>query len=163
MAEANSANPTPSTSPAESGAASAEGRKLSAVPGQKTPERPEARPAPARPARKGVSRVVFALVVVLLLMSLVGLYVQTQRVAAQDEQIANLAGQVEGLEFQLSAANTQIATYGMQRTLVRSSVADLLTQVTSLAELVEADPLAPAAPASPEAVPESPEPAPEGP
>lgn len=162
MAEANSANPTPQASPAaqaspaEPGpaAASAEGRRLSAIPGQKGPERPSA-PA-ARPARKGVSRGVFALVVVLLVLSVVGLFVQTQRVAAQGEQIATLAGQVEGLQFQLSAANTQIATYDMQRSLVRSSVADLMTQVSSLAELVNSDPLGPAPPESTEATPEGP-------
>jgi uncharacterized protein HemX len=97
-------------------------------------------PGATEPTSKGISRTLFGLVVVLLLLALGGLYAQTQRATAQAEQITLLNNQVEGLEVQLSAANTQLATYDMRLTLVQSSVRDMYEKMGSLLELVSISP-----------------------
>lgn len=148
---ANSANPTPNAGPAEpapaGNAPGRDARKLAAVPEQKGSGRPPGRAD--EPRRRGVSRGVFALVAALLVLSLLGLYAQSRQVAARDAQITRLADQVDGLQAQLAAANTQIATYDMQRALVKTSVADLMEKITALSDLVSSDPLAPTLPPAP--------------
>jgi hypothetical protein len=132
MAEAKPADPSREASP-----------KLVAV-----PERPEARrtppaspPLPRRePERRGISWSVFAAVVALLLLILL---IQTERVHSQAEQIGALNGQVEGLQSELTAARTQLATYDMQFALVRTSVATIYEQRTELRALVDNSPSAP--------------------
>ncbi len=106
-----------------------------------TPESAEAAPEPSEPERTGVSKVLFGVVVVLLLLALGGLYAQTQHARGQAEQIAALNDQVEGLQVQLSAANTQIATYDMQIALVQDSVRDMYEKMGSLLELVSIGPV----------------------
>jgi hypothetical protein len=137
MAEAN---------PADSVRSSGASPKLVAV-----SEEPTKRPRPGlqQPQRSGVPRRAFRLVVALLALAFVGLLAQTWHVQNQAEQIGLLIGQVEGLEVQLSAANTQIATYDMQRSLVQSSVSRIFEQLVELQELVQLDPIATAPPSPP--------------
>ena len=89
-----------------------------------------------------VSRGLFWLVAVLLLLSVGGLVLQSRQVAERNAQIKALSGQVEGLQVDLSAANTRIATYQMQLGRVRESVGDLLERTALLHEMVQADPMA---------------------
>jgi hypothetical protein len=135
MAEAKPVDPT---RPAESSP------KLVALPEDRTTAAAASRPQPGRhdPERHGVSWSAFGLAVALLLLAIIGLVVQTQRVSDQAEQIGLLNGQVEGLQLQLSAANTQLATYDMQLTLVRTTVAAMYEQMTNLNELVSTNPFA---------------------
>ncbi len=118
-----------------------------------------ARSQPGRtaPERDGVSWGAFAIAVALLVFATAALIVQTQRVANQAEQIGALSGQVEGLGVQLSAANTQLATYDRQLGLIRANVSSLVEEVATLAELVQANPFAPAPAAPPSAISETPD------
>ena len=91
---------------------------------------------------RGVSRGLFWLIAGLLLLTVVGLAFQGRQVAERNAQIAALSGQVEGLQVELSAANTRISTYEMQLGRVRESVGDLLERTALLHELVQTDPMA---------------------
>jgi hypothetical protein len=108
---------------------------------------PASRP---EPTGKGMSRTAFGILAVMLALALVGLYAQTRRANAQAEQIADLGGQVEGLQEQLSVAHTRLATYDMQFSMVQANVADLFQQIASLNELVNTDPFTAAAPSESE-------------
>jgi hypothetical protein len=103
----------------------------------------------------GVSQRAFAIVLALLVFASAALIVQTQRVSNKAARIAALEGQVEGLSVQLSAANTQIATYDMQMLLIRSTVASITDQMANLSDLVGTAPV-PLEPAMPPTPPESP-------
>ena len=121
--------------------------KLVSVAASESPETTTPPPAgapsePKRESRGGVFKWLFGVAVVLLILSLYGLSEQTRRVEA-------LAGQVEGLEVQLSAASVQLRNYDMQLELVRKSVGDVLQQLSILHELVNTDPMAPSVPADP--------------
>jgi tetrahydromethanopterin S-methyltransferase subunit B len=106
------------------------------------PSTPSSRlPAQHDPDRRGVSWGVFWISVALLVLAVAAVIVQTQRVQNQAEQIEALNGRVQGLEVQLSAANTQLATYDMQFDLVRTSVDSLFDQLTKLQALVNSNPL----------------------
>lgn len=147
MAEPKPVETTPQTNAPE------ESRKLVAVhENTTTPESASlSEPAPAErepsernPSerdRKGVPTLLFAIVAVLCLLAVIGLYAQTQRVTTQADQIAVLGNQIEGLEVQLSAANTQIATYDMQLSLVQDSVRDMYEKMGSLLDLVSMGPV----------------------
>jgi hypothetical protein len=100
------------------------------------------RPPHAESQRDGVSWSAFGIALALLLFAAVALIVQTHRVDA-------LSGKVDGLEAELAAAHGQLATYHAQLGLIRSSVAAVVDQVTSLDELVQADPGAVPAPEAP--------------
>ena len=65
--------------------------------------------------------------------------VQTQRLDLVTARATALSEQVIGLEAQLSAANTQIATYEMQRGQVREAVSDISLRVMLLQEMVADD------------------------
>jgi len=118
--------------------------KLVALPEDRKASASASRPQPGRqePERTGVSWNAFGLAVALLLFATAGLIAQTQRVSNQAEQIGLLNGQVEGLQVQLSAANTQLATYDMQLTLVRATVAEVSQQMADLSDLVNTNPFA---------------------
>ncbi len=104
-----------------------------------------ARPQPGHAERDGVSWNAFWIAAALLVFACGALIVQTQRVSSLSEQ-------VEGLEVQLSAANAQLESYDRQLSLIRSTVASVVDQVTNLSELVQTKPLtaapAPEAPAA---------------
>jgi len=137
------AEPKPADATPEKGA-SEESPKLVAVSENTTTPEPASAPAapsPSEPERSGVSKVLFAVVAILLVLALGGLYAQTQRATAQAEQIGVLTNQVEGLQVQLSAANTQIATYDMQIALVQDSVRDMYEKMGSLLDLVSMGPV----------------------
>ena len=140
MAEANTATSASST---------AEATPTLVAIGDATEARPAA-PQQSEPESKSVSRTLFWIVVALLALSVTGLALQSQHASAQATRITALSGQVEGLEAQLAAAHTQLATYGMQRELVRTSVSDVLEQLLILAGLVDVDPLDPSAALAPE-------------
>lgn len=115
-------------------------RKLVALSERESEPTPASPTPDPEPERKGVSRGLFAFVVVLLALALTGLYAQTRRAAAQAERIAVLGNQVEGLEVQLSAAETQLANYDMQLSLVQDSVTDMYEKMGALLELVTTSP-----------------------
>jgi len=104
-------------------------------------------PATGRPARDGVSRTVFAAVVVLLVLALAGLWAQTRRASSQAEQIVALEGQVGSLESELSVANDQLATYGVQMGMVQELAADVYEKMGSLLQIAEGNPFEEAEPA----------------
>jgi hypothetical protein len=71
--------------------------------------------------------------IVILVLALVALAVQTRRVGT-------LAGQVDALEVELSAAHRQIDAYQSQLDLVRESLAGVIEQLTHLQDIVSTDP-----------------------
>jgi hypothetical protein len=98
---------------------------------------PSAAAAPAE--RRGVSRGLFWVVALLLVLAVAGLAVQTQRVEALGTRVEGLALQVEGLRTDLTLANSQIQTYAMTMSLVRGTVSDIFEKTALLSELVGGD------------------------
>ena len=110
------------------------------------PTEPAARPE-KKQERRGVSSSLFWLVVVLLVLSAVGFAMQAQKAGELEGQVQALAGQVEGLQVQLSAANTHLQTYEMHRTLVSDLLEKVNDEMSQLTQLVNSDPLGPVRPA----------------
>jgi len=107
---------------------------------QKGPESPVTAPAPPQPAeQKRGSRLGLLLLLLVAVAAGVAALVQTQRLQDANARAGALSEQVIGLEAQLSVANTQIATYEMQRGRVREAVSDLSERVLLLGELVAGD------------------------
>jgi hypothetical protein len=90
--------------------------------------------------RMGRSGRLFALVGLVLLLSVATLVVQARRVE-------KLAGEIAALELQVDAANRRLAAYQAQRDLVRDSLGSALEQLTALHDVVSEDPLAAPEPA----------------
>jgi hypothetical protein len=154
MADANATKATDTSTANPTGASQAPetGEKplLVAVEGEaKQPVVGSATPAEAaQPEKRGVSRVLFGIVALLLLLAVVGVAVQTQRVQALESRVQTLDLQVEGLRTELVIANTQIQTYAMTMSLVRDTVSDIFEKTALLSELVRSD----AGPPPPEAL-----------
>jgi hypothetical protein len=73
--------------------------------------------------------------ILVLILALAALVAQTRRVGT-------LAGQVDALEVELSAAHRQIDAYESQLDLVRESLAGVIDQLTHLQDVVRSDPAA---------------------
>jgi hypothetical protein len=95
---------------------------------------------PARPSSDGVSRGLFALVALLLVLAVAGLWAQTRRASAQAERIGALESEVGSLESQLSVAHEQLSAYGTQLGLVQGLAADVYEKMGSLLQIVEGSP-----------------------
>ena len=109
-----------------------------------SPTPTKASPSPAAPRERKGTRWVTWLLLLLLGVAAVTAFVQSQRLAGAEQRATALSEQVLGLEAQLSAANTQIHTFEMERGQVREAVSDIAERVLLLNELV-GGPLVPAA------------------
>ncbi len=98
----------------------------------------KATPAQTVPAEPKRSRLGLWLALVAVAAAVAAL-VQTQRLDLATARATALSEQVIGLGAQLSAANTQIASYEMQRSQVREAVSDISLQVMLLQEMVADD------------------------
>jgi hypothetical protein len=76
------------------------------------------------------------LLVALVAVTAITTWVQSQRLDRAEARANALSEQVLGLEAQLSAANTQIHTYKLERGQVREAVSDITQRVLVLNELV---------------------------
>ncbi len=85
--------------------------------------------------RIGDSPLVYWLIAVVLVIAIAGVGIQSRRVA-------ELTGQVENLEVELTSARAALTAYQARADEIRSSVGDLQFQLDALEELVSRDPLA---------------------
>jgi hypothetical protein len=128
---------------ASAGAAAPQAAKAAPASGQATPasgapkqQKGQATPASGAPKQQKGTRWGMWLLVLLVAAGGVTAWVQTQRLTRAEGRVTALSEQVLGLQSQLSAANTQIHTYEMQRGQVREAVSDIAQRVLMLNELV---------------------------
>lgn len=131
---------------AAAGDAASQAPKATPAPGKAAPA--SASPKPQKGARWGMW-----LLVLLVAAGGVTAWVQTQRLTQAEGRATALSEQVLGLQSQLSAANTQLHTYEMERGQVREAVSDIAQRVLMLNELVGGS----SAPGSSSAPPTTPE------
>jgi hypothetical protein len=146
------------------------GARLSAVPapsealegGSSAESAQEAAPAPPREEER-VSKKLFLVVLVALLLAVMGLVVQSQRIGGFRAEIGALEGEVAGLASELAAANDRVESFAAQRQQIHRSVQLVIDDLLTLEGLVASDP-ASATPLAPlEAAPEGAALAPERP
>jgi hypothetical protein len=114
--------------------------KLEAVKEQASEAPAAGRATPARAAEASKrSRGRLWLLLLAFLVATASVFVQSQRLAESQAVASALSEQVTGLQAQLAAAHTQIATYELQRSQVREAVSDLWDRVLLLGELVGRD------------------------